>query len=247
MTFFDLPSLLFILCPALAAAVSAGFRQDSWPRVSAVLLPVGQVGMAIGLMHMLAKMDNPEHFWPAFFVATLTVVYAVAMKLGVQTIIPQKEGLLPSAPTGQLGYGALVVFGTAVLAAIVMHGELLNFIDMSAILWVGGATALAYFLPGQVQRVGFLPAITRILPWTGILAMIVALAAFWILRDDPSKVGPWMAFGLLSYIYTNLIWVGAILLKPTRAQRNGDSFQWAHMITGVSVMSGLFCSIAYYF
>lgn len=247
MPFFDLPSLLFILCPAFAAALSAGFRQDTWPRVSAVLLPVGQLGMTIGLIHMLAKMDNPEHFWPAFFVATLTVIYAATMKLGVQSMASHKAGLLPSAPTGQLGYGALVVFGVVILAAISIHGEIFNFIDISAIVWVSSATALAYFLPGQVQRVGFLPALTRILPWTGVLAMIIASVAMFICRHEPQQIGPWVAFGLLSYLYTNLIWVGAILLKPTRAQRNGEAFQWVHMITGVGVMSGMFGSIIYFF
>ena len=159
MMFFDLPSFLFVALSALAAAMSAGFGREAWPRISAVILPVGCLGMCIGLVQMLSQMDDPAHFWPAFFVATLTLIYASLLKIGIQVMIPQQKGLLPSAPKGQMGHGALGIFAMVILSGMTFGGPLFSFIDLSSIVCLGLVIGLIAVLPGTVKRVGLLPSL----------------------------------------------------------------------------------------
>ena len=97
---------------------------------------------------------------------------------------------------------------------------------MHALMLIGITLVALKFARGRYRQVGFIPASVRIIPLVGIAALFICNALIWLKLDDPTAIGPLMATGLLTSLYANLYWVGAILLYPHRAQRNSDAAQW---------------------
>jgi hypothetical protein len=236
MYLFDLPSFLFVTLIALSAAVSAKFGREAWPRISAVIIPGGILGMNIGVTQMFQQMDDPEKIWPAFFVATLTPTYACLVKIGITAMKPGRQGIIPSPPAGKLGETALGIFCIVILSAMLMGGPFTTFVDTASSGIVALSLVGIYGMKGATKRVGYLPAVTRILPVIGIVTLFVSNGLMWMNMDNPTAVGPYAAIGLMTLLYANLIWVGSVLIKPTRAQRNEDGFQW---FTGICGFAGI--------
>jgi flagellar motor component MotA len=233
---------------AFGAAFVSDAKAEDIPQHTAVLTTIrgvalgsGLVGTLLGLVTMLANMDDPNTIGPAMSVAVLAMFYgAVIAEVIVAPLIggltrPQRvdgEGQSLGWPlVGLLGTVGLVLFG------ILFGGQLTLFVNVPSVCLVFGmglclifgqfsAAEVTNTLGGAFRRRAInakaaeshaqvLRTMRGVFHAAGAVGFLVGLVIMLANLADPSRIGPAMAISLLSPLYATL--VAELLLAPLLA------------------------------
>jgi hypothetical protein len=78
--------------------------------------------------------------------------------------------------------------------------------------------------------------LAQFLPFVGLLVLGGSIVAQLGLQDDPALIGSFMAVGLLSHLYTNVVSILLHLVRPDLAQPIDPIVQWLYW--GASILGG---------
>jgi len=213
--FIDLPSLIVFGTGILAAGIAGRFGTGTVGLVRACALPVGFIGTTIGLVQMLQKLDDPTRIGPALTIAFLASIYAVACKGLLEFNWPDGTAPVPSSSPAWSGL-ACILWTALVFGAIVSGAPVLAFLNLQAI----GATlctlaAIITLGRGQDPK-HWAHRVAVSAPRAGLFFLYLSTVATVFWADDPSRIGPYLAFGLLSYLYLLLTSLFVVLICPAQ-------------------------------
>lgn len=246
------------------SAASAHVHRSVLQTLRRLVLASGSLGLLIGLVLMLARLDDPKTIVPAAAVALLSPLYAFALAelLLAPLIRPRQPEPLETSDEGHLagyrqadnaketkvarpGAGALALRWLCVLLglmffapAILLHGSLSAFVSApSALLVIGTGVLLTTAIRGpQALRTAlgaayrprnceaedlqaaleYLACLRKNTARSGALAVAIATLGIMHSYSDPSRIGPYMALGLLGLFYA--IWLAELVLVPLAAR-----------------------------
>ena len=222
---FDIICVFFVLLPLLAAAVSGQFGRASLGIASGTILSVGVAGTFIGNIQILARLDDPTALPAALSVSLLTSLYAALVKVVLDVVQSKKPAPAPVHP-GPYGAVAAALCLVTFVCAIVLGTPVFTFVSaLATALFVLGIALIALLGMGSGSRC-IEGDIARFLPQVGLLILYASIVTVMPVLDDPSKIGPVMAWGLLGHFYCN---VASLLIKlglPHRIQERSDLADW---------------------
>lgn len=213
----------------------------------------GAIGTLIGVVLMLAHLDDPAALGPGLAVALLTLIYGFTLKFIIdsfgRTSLPvptsisdsaEKVGISPSmAVLGVILFIVFISFG------ILTGGSITLFIDIGTILICVGGGLAALFVSNSLQDIknalkgGFGGIYTSVEEARnavritsnmynrffafGFIGVIIGLLIMFVNMDNPASLGPGMAIVILSFLYA--ICLGMIVLAFGTAARR--QVNWA--------------------
>jgi flagellar motor component MotA len=246
------------------SAASAHVHRSVLQTLRGLVLASGSLGLLIGLVLMLARLDDPKTILPAAAVALLSPLYAFALAEIVLAplIRPRQPETLETSDEAHLagyrqadnaketkvarpGAGALALRWLCVLLgfmffapAILLHGSLSAFLSAPAALLVIGTGVLlttairgpqalraalgAAYRPRNCEPEDLQAALAYVVclhmntARSGVLAVAYATLGIMHSYSDPSRIGPYMALGLLGLFYA--IWLAELVLVPLAAR-----------------------------
>jgi hypothetical protein len=241
MSLFDLPSLLVVVLGLLFAALSGRFTRASLTVMDAVVLPVGLVGTLIGLVQMLQQMDDPTKIGPAISLALYTALYAAFAKICLQARLTSKASPAPEDP-GARGWVAVILLLIMLGSAIAMGCPLFTFVDVDAVVTLLLAMAIIAGVTRSAGHPDLLVSLARFLPFVGLFTLYLSLVELLPGLDDPSTIGPTLAWGLLGLLYANVLTLVLHLVFPHRVATPSTTTQWLTFgtaLAGVVLQMGL--------
>jgi len=230
MVLFDLICLLFVVGALLAAGVAGRFHRDSLVVASRLVLPAGVAGTFIGAMQMLQNMEDPLKILPALSIAMLTALYAAVVKLILMIGWPKEP--TPTDPGVQGKLGAVLWFAVLV-AAMLLGSPLVAWLDLRALLLLAVSLVLVVGLSKLTHAQDDLDALARYLPVIGLLILSASIVALLAILDDPSRLGPVMAWGLLGHLYCNVAAMLIHLVAPHRVETLPTVSQWLVFVASI--------------
>lgn len=215
----DLTALLFVLFSSIAVVLASGTSGNSKIGLLAALPEIGIFGMYAGLIMMMSNMHDPANLPSAIAVAFMVILYASIIGFVVVSMLSTDDkSEVPDASWRPIA-------GTAVFLATV-----------SAIFYEYAAPML---IPEAVLVVAVLIAICRgaqhvsgrndpsqilsLLPSIGLLTGGMGLILALINISDPKSVGPALAIAVGGIMYTSLIKILWLLLRPGNVQQSGGA------------------------
>jgi hypothetical protein len=243
---FDIPSLLVILGAALGCGIAGGFRESAVALVRATVIAFGFVYTTLGFCLALAKMDDPITLLPAAAVAFLTLLYACLTRGLVELLWPQPT-TRPDRPAKRTWLGTTVAVGPFLPAVALSNASLSSIVDLSAVL-ACVLTVLAIIGSGRVQgRMDGMHRVATFAPRAGLFFLWLSLLPILANAGEPRRIGPYLAFGLLSYLYLQVV---SIVVTMTAAHRidleEVASTQWRELpvhLLGLLLTIGLVIGI----
>ena len=209
--FIDLPSLLFVGSVLVAGAISESFNlKRSLSAARDLAVPMGLIGSLIGIVMMLANLEDPSLAGPALSVALLTTIYGLVL----YPLLNCFASLFPSETAAEAAGLSKGVAGLAVLliilaAALIMGGEagdFMIFINLPSVLCLLILTIIPGLI-GKYHEEGEDPMPARLLALRdySIATVLVGtlISGFGLLQNpgSPQTIGPSVAVGLLSLLY----------------------------------------------
>ncbi|MDP6931806.1 MAG: hypothetical protein QGG40_02775 [Myxococcota bacterium] len=246
MLLVDLPSLVIVAVPLLAAAISGRFGRASLVVADAIVLPVGLTATFIGLVQMLLQLDDPTEIGPAVSVAMYSSLYVAVVKFGLTVRLSGDRR--PVEDPGMHGWMAAGLTLLVLLAGMMLGSPLAAFFDLWSLgyLWLGAGAIVGLVWAGEGTNV--IAPLARYLPFVGLLVLFGSNVAILQVLDDPTSLGPIIAIGLLSHLYTNVTAIILNLVRPDLAEPNRPIVQWLYWggsIAGVCVQLGLTVAAVY--
>ncbi len=211
---------------------------------------VGAIGTFIGLILMLAVLDNPDKLIPGFGMASLTLIYGFILKFIVDsfriTSIPDKVPAVESMEKIGISRG-LAVLGIISFTFIISFpilSSLSLFINLPSGICIYGGLA-AIFITNSFQDItnslkggfgGIYSTVeeaknavrvtsnmyNRFMAF-GFIGIMIGLLLMFAHIDDPDKFGPGMAMALISFFYAIIIAL-IVLAFGTAARRQVNWF-----------------------
>ncbi len=187
-----------------------------WETMARNAITIGVLGTILGLVLMLANMDDPTQLGPALSISFLTVVYGVILGIvcGVPAMLLHKRLKNKSTDThdgsavstGKMSFET--VLGYLMFMGLIIYGagagglkDLGIFVDWPPLIVVaGGAVALILF----IGSTGMGRAVTMSFAFTGLIGALMGLAQLLFHLNNPKGLGPAMAFIILSCFYAQL-------------------------------------------
>ena len=222
----DSTALLFVLFSSIAVVLASGSSGNSKIGLLAALPEIGIFGMYAGLIMMMSSMNDPANLPSAIAVACMVILYTSIIGFVVVSMLSTDDkSEVPDASWRPIA-------GVAVFLATI-----------SAIFYEYAAPML---IPEAVLVVAVLIAICRgaqhfsgrndpsqilsLLPSIGLLIGGMGLILALINISDPKSVGPALAIAVGGIMYTSLIKILWLLLRPANMQQSGGAspvIDWA--------------------
>lgn len=212
----DLTSLLFVLLSSIAVVLASGSSVNSKVGLLAALPEIGIFGMYAGLIIMMSNMYDPANLPPAIAVAFMPILYASIIGFVVVSMSStddQSEVL----ETSWRPIAGVAVFLVTISAIFYEHAAPMLIPEAALVVAVLISICRgAQHVSGRndpSQMFSLLPLIGLL---TGGMGLILAL----INISDPKSVGPALAISVGGIMYTSLIKIFWLLLRPGNVQQS---------------------------
>lgn len=222
----DLTSLLFVLLSSIAVVLASGSSGNSKATLLSALPEIGIFGVYAGLVIMMSNMYDPEKLPSAIAIACTPILYASIIGLVVIAMwsTEDKSGV-PNASWRPIA-GVAVFIATI---SVIFYGHAAPMWIPEALLVV--AVIIAIYSASQhfsgrndpSQLLLALPSIGLVIGGMGLILALMNIS-------DPKSVGPVLAISVGGVLYTSLIKILWLLLRPGYAQQSqvgSASIDWA--------------------
>lgn len=212
----DLTSLLFVLFSSIAVVLASGSGGNSKLGLLAALPEIGIFGMYAGLIIMMSNMYDPANLPSAIAVAFMPILYASIIGFVVVSMSSSSDqSEVPDAAWRPIA--GVAVFIATILVIFYEHAPPMLIPEAALVVAVLVATCRgAQHVSGRndpSQTLSLLPSIGLL---TGGMGLILAL----INISDPKSVGPALAISVGGIMYTSLIKIFWLLLRPGNEQQS---------------------------
>ncbi|MDE0882399.1 MAG: hypothetical protein OSB21_07390 [Myxococcota bacterium] len=239
-----LPSIYLLLATVLACFLAGSTPQHCGRLLSAIVLPVGTIGTFVGFISILSSMEDPSHLVAAVTSTLPTALYAAILKIAVDVYAPAPLPPDESSNSKQTRLAAIVGLGAFLGFSFQTVGALFLIVDFgvfgvlgfSAIIIVG----LNKLAGNSTTAAGVL---VETLPKVGLLGLVYSVFALPLAMSDPTRVGPFMAFGLLIHVYANLFAVTFKLARPELSSAESPVAHWLHWSAALGCIGAYFGSL----
>ena len=213
--------LPLIVLGLVVPSVLAGGFQPALVRqkVIELILPAGALAAWVGMVHMLANLSDPSHVWPNFYSLLLMMALWGAFYVGVRLIKTQpfrhpitlgSNNLLPVLAVLSLMLGW---WGTVALSSSAS-----SFFSTEAFFcFLGIFGGLVVFRKVLKKGLGVMD-VAKMSVQAGYSGLGLATVMMMFYMDDPSRLGPLVAMGILSSVYGLLLHQVLIVLSPLSPQ-----------------------------
>lgn len=234
----DLTSLLFVMFSSIAVVLASGSSGNSKVGLLEALPEIGIFGMYAGLIIMMSNMYDPANLPPAIAVAFMPILYTSIIGFAVVSMLSTDDESEVSDASWRPIVGVAIFLAT-ISAIFYEHAAAMLIPEAALVVAVLIAICLgAQRFSGRndpSQVFSLLPSIGLL---TGGMGLILAL----INISDPKSVGPALAISVGGIMYTSLIKMLWLLLRPGNVQQpEGASpvIDWAparSAFVGVSIL-----------
>jgi hypothetical protein len=214
---WPVPSILLIFFGLVVPSLLAGGFQPALVRQKVVemSLPIGVIGTEIMLVRLLGNLSDPSHVTPAVigllsYMALWGGFYLAARLIKTQPLHQRTpfnaRSILPVVAVLSMlvGWWSSAVLANGARTYISTEG-IVGFMT-----FFGGLTLLRHLRNEQLDVM----TMAKVSVQAGCLTMLTGFAWMALNLDDPSRVGPGMAMGLLGGLYSLLLYQILILLSP---------------------------------
>lgn len=217
----DMPSVLVSVSALFMAAVIAfGVNRGLMLALARdAVLPMGSLGLLIGSVKMLHALDDPAVVRPALGVGFLTVLYSLILYTFLIGIDPNARRTAPVLKGMHL---VRMVLGHFLLAAVLYaamayKSPMLIFVDPTSIvlvvLGVGVPAGIGAMQPEAHRLRTILDRVLNACLCTTGIGMLIGGIGMAQSFGDPAAIGPFMAVGLLTPLYSGVIFLFCGLLR----------------------------------
>ena len=223
---FDLPSAIFVLVPVFGAFIASGFTQCGFKLANGIVLQVGLVGTLIGLVVMLGNLADPDAIGPGLSIASLTILYSLAIS-AVFTLV--SLNFTPELPDFHPSYNTLAVILWIVinLWAIIPGSGLSAFVNIPSLVFL----ALSILVIATVSKFNAKDSLVlcaKYLPYAGLIGFFIGIILMLQNLSEPRLIGPAVAISFLTLFYANWISVAIKLAFPKIGQQY-ESSCWQYL------------------
>lgn len=210
---FDLSSMLFVLISIVVSFIIFGKHPLQALKLAKDLaISIGVSGSLLGFVSVLSHLEDSKSLGPAVSIALLPLIYGIILS-GVLYLftraIPHSESAEPTSSKWTfMGCGLLI---SAQLAHFMMtnhisfEASIALLLEFQSFIIMGISTFGIARITATNTRERLIMASRYALP----LALLLILCSCCVMIaewGDPSKLGPALAFGILSLWYANLIY-----------------------------------------
>ena len=238
MHYIDLPAIIFILVPIIAAMASLGISIHGVNLVRHIIAQVSVIGMLIGLVIMLGNMSDPDSLGPAFAVMLLVLLYG-AIVYGLATALLNTK---PDSPvSSQPPYRRAIACAVFMLGLAAAMGNLPAFVDIPSIIFLTLSLIILYAILKATKSETISEALAHQLPYLGLIGFLMGVIGMLGNMSDPRAIGPAMAFACLTLLYSNIASVLLKLAKPSVIEnKNPLSLGYlTSVIVGISITTAV--------
>ncbi len=251
----DAPSALWIFGGTLALTLLVASRADTARRfriAQAVSIPLGVLGVLVGFVFLLVKLDDPARVGPAIAQSLTPLLYGLVLHFGLRALLAPRadeDGAVGAPEVGRVEVGFRVVAAMLALVAMVFLATWLAdlsagiFGNVFALVWVALVT-FALFLGGKKgARQANVAALGKYSMAAGCLGVIPGWFLICTNLNDPAAIGPGMAIALLCPFYGGLCYLLAHFTQSAAARA---LFPFRHHAAAgfvLTALASLVCSI----
>ena len=239
MNYIDLISIIFILVPIIAAIISGGISIHGVHLVRHIIAQVSVIGMLIGLVIMLGNMSDPDSLGPAFAIMLLVLLYgAIVYGLATALLNTKPDSPVSSQPPYRRAIACAVFLVTLAWA---IGNNLSAFVHNLSIIFLTLSLIILYAILKASKSETIFEALAHYLPYVGLIGFLMGVIGMLGNMSDPRAIGPVMAFGCLSLLYSNIASVLLKLAKPSVIE-NKDPLNLGYLtsvIVGISITAAI--------
>ena len=209
MTYTHLTSLMVVEFGILSAALSVAFHRSALPHMSSVVLKMGLAISIVGLINMLANMDDPTQIWPVVYIALTSSLYAIIFSVVAYLIdsnIPDNSGSeeTPASSTAQRVISLLIWLFTLLAIISLNPSNIKLFFSIPATtMTLLGVIVLATIGQWSPTSSG-VSSVANKLPIFGLIILWISNGGM-LIYNQPKSLGPIMAIGFLTLFYAHII------------------------------------------
>lgn len=213
MNYIDLPSIIFILVPIIAAMASLGISIHGVNLVRHIIAQVSVIGILIGLVIMLGNASDPDSLGPAFAIILFVLLYgAIVYGLAAALLNTKPDAPVSSQPPYRRAIACAVFLFTLV---VTIGNNLLAFFHTPSIIFLTLSLIILYAILKASKSETIFEALAHYLPYVGLIGFLMGVIDMLGNVSDPRAIGPAMAFAYLSLLYSNIASVLLKLAKPS--------------------------------
>lgn len=231
---FDRTSVLFISLPIGSAFIASKGSKYGFVIARRIIIQLGVIAALIGAIFMLGSLSNPGALYPATSILLLAFVYGFIF-CGVATLVVNNSEInWPAVFEFKFLAVACFIFLFDLILVTFVSGNFIAFVDFGSALFLLTSVGCILFVDVAIDSENILKLIANSLPYAGLIGFLIGFALCLAFADGPVAIGPALAFGYISLLYTNCISVFIKLAKPS-VNHDSEVIGWQY---GVSVLVG---------
>ena len=216
LSFADISGLAFLVGSSFLPVISTRGIQKKEIQLGLqrCAIPIGIMCSSFALILILSDMSDPSTLWGQVLRSSLASLYGLVVYVMLRRI-PDQKGYRDLEATVRPS-----VLGSTILCLLAFSFFLNKgssaWIDLKAFFFVGCGVSLSTLI-AHVRNTN-VPKSYLVVRQSAIcasLAMVYSIAAMWIYLDDPTMMGPYMSFGLISGLYASFLMAWGSLLIPS--------------------------------
>ncbi|MDG1951547.1 MAG: hypothetical protein P8J52_02945 [Gammaproteobacteria bacterium] len=231
----DLTSVLFISLPIGCAFIASKGSKYGFVIARSIIVQVGVIAALIGAIFMLGSLSDPDALYPATSILLLAFVYAFIFRGVAGLVVNNCEIDLPLEFEFKFLAAACFIFLLSLSWVTSVIGDFFAFMDFGSALFLLASISCILFIGVVSDAENILKLVADSLPFAGLIGFLIGFVLCLALADDPAAIGPALAFGFISLLYTNCISVFIKLAKPC-VNHNSEVIGWHY---GVFVLIGI--------
>ena len=252
LSFSDISGLAFLVGSSFLPVISTRGIQKKEIKLGLqrCIIPIGTMCSSFALILILSDMSNPSTLWGQVISSSLAALYALVVYVVLQRLPDKREfwdleatvrpSILGSTILCLLAFSFFIYYGSS------------SWIDTEVIFFVGCGVSISTLI-ARVRNTN-IPKSYLVVRQSAIcasIAMVYSIAAMWIYLDDPTMMGPYMSFGLISGLYASFLMAWGSLLIPSSYENRVYAIQKRFLSTA-ALSSFLFfvfmeASMGFYF
>lgn len=229
----DLTSILFISLPIGCAFIACRGSKYGFVIARSISIQVGVIAALVGAIFMLGNASDLDALYPATSILLLAFVY-VFVVFGVATlVINNSEITLPAVFQFKFLLAACFIFLFDLIS--VTADSLIAFFDFGSGLFLLASAGCILLIGVATDSKNVLKLVANSLPYAGLIGLLIGFVLCLAYADDLTVIGPALAFGFNSLLYTNCASVFIKLAKPC-VNHDSEVIEWQY---GVFVLVGI--------
>ena len=232
LSFTDISGLAFLVSSSFLPVISTrGIqKKEITLGLQRCVIPIGIMCSSFALILILSDMSDPSTLWGQVISSSLAALYGLVVYVMLRRLPDKRKSWDLEAIVRPSILGSTIL---CVLAFyfFIYYGSY-SWIDLEVIFFVGCGVSLSTLI-AHVRNTNISKSylVVRQSAICASLAMVYSLSAMWIYLDDPTMMGPYMSFGLISSLYASFLMAWGSLLIPSSYEHRIYTIQKRFLIT----------------